>query len=134
MQAIIPKKSGVRSIQLLGGYTLALALFSVSVIARPAGPRQSMVGSKPSGSPDTLKRFIQAHVRQIDPNIDETTRYSYAFVDLNGDGRDKAIVHLTGRSWCGTGGRITYILTPAAKGYRFVARVPATRTPIRVFG
>jgi hypothetical protein len=128
----IPNKSDFRSLQPFGEYTLALALLCVSAIAQPRGLHQPMAGSQPSNSPDALKRFIQARVRQIDPNIDETTKYSYAFVDLNGDGRDEAIVHLTGRSWCGTGGCITYILTPYAMDYKFVARVPATRTPIRV--
>lgn len=53
-------------------------------------------------------------------------------VDLNGGGKDEAIVYLTGRSWCGTAGCNTYVLTPDGESFRFVARVPTARTPIRV--
>jgi hypothetical protein len=70
-----------------------------------------MAGLKSANSPELLKKLMQDHVRQIDPSIDETTMFSYAFVDLNGDGKDEAIVYLTGRSWCGTGGCNTYVLT-----------------------
>ncbi len=90
-----------------------------------------MAGLKSANSPELLKKLMQDHVRQIDPSLDETTMFSYAFVDLNGDGKDEAIVYLTGRSWCGTGGCNTYVLTRDGESYRFVARVPATRTPIR---
>ncbi len=75
---------------------------------------------------------MQDHIRQIDPDTNEPTMFSYAFVDLNGDGKDEAIVYLTGHSWCGTGGCQTYVLTRDAASYRFVARVPATRPPVRV--
>lgn len=97
-----------------------------SAIVDPAGRSHAVT------SIDGLKKFLQAHVRKLNRDIDNTTSFSYAFVDLNGDGKDEAIVHMTGRSWCGTGGCNTYILTPYGGTYRFVARIPATRTPIRV--
>lgn len=89
------------------------------------------VWSQPNSRAAALKKFLQAHLRQI-ASIDETDRFSYAFVDLNGDGKDEAIIHLTGRGWCGTGGCQLYVLTPDGASYRFVARIPATRPPIRV--
>jgi hypothetical protein len=84
-----------------------------------------------------LKKFLQDHVREIGTRFnalddDETDRFSYAFTDLNGDGKDEAIIYLTGRGWCGTGGCQLYILTANGATYRFLARIPATRPPIRV--
>ena len=50
---------------------------------------------------DSLKRFIQSY-----PGPDEgtSTRSSAALADLNGDGIQEAIVHLTSQNWCGSGG------------------------------
>ena len=121
-----------RSWQSFAGVTLATGLLLTNGTAQSSTTRTAVAGSKRANSPERLKKFMQDHIRQIDPNIDETTMFSYAFVDLNGDRRDEAIVYLTGRSWCGTGGCNTYVLTPDGESYRFVARVPATRTPIRV--
>lgn len=121
-----------RSWQSFAGVTLAIGLLPTYGAAQSSTTRTPAAGSKRTNSPERLKKFMQDHIRQIDPNIDETTMFSYAFVDLNGNGRDEAIVYLTGRSWCGTGGCNTYVLTPDGESYRFVARVPATRTPVRV--
>ena len=73
--------------------------------------RRSAVGRKAVNSLDVLKEFLQAHIQKVDPEIDEATTFSYAFVDLNADGKDEAIVHVTGRTWCGTGGCLTYVLS-----------------------
>jgi hypothetical protein len=104
----------------------------VVAYAQPPAAQLSTTGQNAPDRLEVLKKCLQAHVQQIDPHIDETTKFSYAFVDLNGDGKDEVIVHVTGRSWCGTGGCQTYILTPQGGSYRFVGRIPATRTPIRV--
>ncbi len=121
-----------RSWQCFAGVTVAIGLLPTNGAAQSTTIQTPVAGSKGANSPERLKKFMQDHIRQIDPNIDETTMFSYTFVDLNGDGRDEAIVYLTGRSWCGTGGCNTYVLTPDGESYRFVARVPATRTPVRV--
>lgn len=117
-----------------------MGAFSVSIIAvtavwsqqpEAAQPPHARISTADSRAAD-LKRFVQARVRQIAGVIDGSERISHAFVDLNGDGKDEAIVYLTGNGWCGTGGCQLYILTPDVTGYRFVARIPATRPPIRV--
>jgi len=59
-------------------------------------------------------------------------RYYYNRVDLNADGNFEAIVHLVGPSICGTGGCQTLILQPARNGYRVVATIGLTRTPVIV--
>jgi len=63
---------------------------------------------------------------------DRTTRYVLAFRDLNGDGTPEAIVYLSGREWCGSGGCHTLILTPNRSSWRIVANIFITRPPICV--
>jgi hypothetical protein len=98
-----PRMLSSRSWQSFAGFTLAIGLLSTNGTAQSSSTRTPVAGSKRTNSPDRLKKFRQDHIRQIDNNIDETTMFSYAFVVLNGDSRDEAIVYLTGRSWCGTG-------------------------------
>jgi len=113
------------------GITLAIGVLAMNGTAQSSTTRTPAGASKHTNSPERLKKFMQDHLRHIDPSIDEGTMFSYAFVDLNGDGRDEVVVYLTGRSWCGTGECMTYVLTPDGESFRFLARVPATLTPIR---
>ena len=78
-----------------------------------------------------MKKFL----RTLDNETlgrDSTTRYILAFRDLNGDGTPEAIVYLTGKDWCGTGGCHTLVLTPHGSSWRVVANMIATRPPIYV--
>ena len=75
---------------------------------------------------DSLKRFLQKYLD------DRTTLYSHAFVDLNGDGKDEAIVYLTGRGWCGSGGCNMLVLTQEGDTWRLVTSITTTWPPIRV--
>ena len=65
------------------------------------------------------------------PGIEET-RYALAYVDLNGDGRDEAIVYVQSQGMCGTGGCDFTILTPDAHSWREVASMSVTQLPIRL--
>jgi hypothetical protein len=58
--------------------------------------------------------------------------YFEGFVDLNGDGREEALVHVAGPSMCGTGGCGTYVLTARGPSYEQVSYFSIGRTPIRV--
>ena len=80
-----------------------------------------------------LEVFLRSYVeRQGGLPPDRTTRYAAAFVDLNGDGRKEAVVYLSGRDWCGSGGCPTLILTPHRNAFRLVTQVTITRQPIRL--
>jgi hypothetical protein len=86
-----------------------------------------------SSKPDeSLKKFLQRYLTDQPLDEDQTTRYVYVFVDLKGDGKQEAIVYITGRSWCGSGGCPTLILAPAGPSYRIVSKILITRPPIRV--
>ena len=80
----------------------------------------------------SLKSFLQNELRMPPLDDDKTTKYLAAFVDLNGDGTSEAIVYVTGRTWCGTGGCFMLILARAGTSWRIVTETTITRTPIRV--
>jgi hypothetical protein len=50
-----------------------------------------------------LQSAIRAYVQPVDPRWDSTA-VRVAWVDLNRDGREDALVYLTSRTWCGSGG------------------------------
>jgi len=79
-----------------------------------------------------LKVFLQNYLRKPSLDDDKSARYCAAFVDLNDDGRQEAIVYLKGRRWCGTGGCVTLVLAPNDSSYRVVTRITITKLPIRV--
>jgi hypothetical protein len=110
------------------GFIVLLAWTSQSEI--PAQAQQPSIPS--STAEDSLKKFLQDYARGKGLHDDKTVRYFRAFLDLNGDGKNEAIVYLEGRWWCGSGGCPTLILSPEASSYRLVAKIIITRPPIRV--
>lgn len=91
--------------------------------------------SKPIGSPaeeSSLRQFILDFTK--DDRLDDgTLRYYHAFVDLNDDGEDEAIVQLIGRTWCGSGGCQTLVLAPNGQSFRVVSEISLVHLPIRAF-
>lgn len=61
-------------------------------------------------------------------------RYASAFADLNRDGRNEALVWVSGDPMCGTGGCALLILTHDRGAWHVVGDLVATRPPIRVLG
>jgi hypothetical protein len=80
----------------------------------------------------TLKAFLQSYLGKPESKEDEDDEYLVAWVDLNDDGKQEAIVYVYGRSWCGSGGCSTLVLTPQGTTYRVVTKMTVTRLPIRV--
>lgn len=59
--------------------------------------------------------------------------YQSAMADLNADGREDAVVLLSGNEWCGSGGCTMLVLKgEEAEAYTLVSRSTVTRAPIRV--
>ncbi len=65
-------------------------------------------------------------------SVKEETRYFDAYFDLNGDGKNEAIVYIYGPAVCGTGGCDTLILSQGRTGYKLVSRIAISRPPIIV--
>jgi hypothetical protein len=56
--------------------------------------------------------------------------YKYAFVDLNDDGIDDAVVLITDNQYCGSGGCSFVIFRGVAGGFKLVSSSTITREPI----
>jgi len=82
----------------------------------------------PSSVELSLKKFLQNY----DDGDDKTTRYLSAFVDLDGDGKNEAIVYLMGDTSCGSGGCNTLVLAREGAAWKVVNNITITRPPIRV--
>ncbi len=74
---------------------------------------------------------LQAHINQTLQSPTDVP-FLAAETDLNGDGQDEVIVHVTSRDYCGSGGCVTLVLQRTGQGYRTVMRASVTRPPIRV--
>ena len=87
----------------------------------------SMILTTPSFAGDlpTLERAIKSWAK-------ETTlpQFKYAFADLNDDGVDDAVVLLTGRDYCGSGGCSLVIFRGVAGGFNLVSSSTISREPI----
>ncbi len=58
--------------------------------------------------------------------------FDHALVDLNGDGVADAVVLITDREWCGSGGCTMLVFRAAGNGFALVSRSTITREPIRL--
>ena len=67
-----------------------------------------------------------------DATQEEAASYKSAYVDLNGDGKDDAVVLLSGNNWCGSGGCTMLVFKNVSNGYALVSRSTVTREPVRV--
>jgi len=74
----------------------------------------------------SLDRFMTSD------NDNKHLDYVVAFRDLDGDGKNEAIVHLTGSDYCGSGGCNTLILKRNADSWKIVTSMTITHPPIRV--
>lgn len=84
-----------------------------------------------AGGPATERDLVAAIRAEVgdDPEI----HYSSADVDLNGDGRQEAVVYVLGPRICGTGGCPMLVFSRDKKGgFRLVSYTELTRPPIRV--
>ncbi|MEA3012936.1 MAG: hypothetical protein QOD42_1481 [Sphingomonadales bacterium] len=78
-----------------------------------------------------LRTFLQTSFAEARADYGETS-YVAAFADLNGDGRDEALVSLQSGMFCGSGGCALYIYTPAGASWREVAELTIVNAPVRL--
>ena len=115
------------------GFIIASACSALFLVTGAAQVQEQPTAPS-SARTDSLRTFLQDYVRENPLEVKKTIRYLDAFVDLNADGKEEAIVYLydsTG-TYCGSGGCRTLVLTPQNSSYRVVAQILITRPPIRV--
>lgn len=87
---------------------------------------------------ETLLQAVQREHREEHQNLQTSPVYagmrvSTALIDLNGDGRDEAIVHLR-HAHCGTGGCGIEIFRRRGAGWRLMGRTSIGHLPVRYLG
>lgn len=117
-------------------YSTAAQLAIVAICAAPllmcpatrCASQQHQPGfAKDEALSRSLRNYVGAPTDET-----RTTRYSAAFVDLQGDGKRDAVVYLTGSAWCGSGGCTILILVPGSDSFKVIAKMPAVLPPISV--
>ena len=94
--------------------------------------------SKASTAEDAQFRRWLVHYLKSDPDYAHdrdfnNLMFGYALVDLNGDGRNEAVVYITEAGWCGSSGCDLEIFERSKSGWRpFGVDLGNTRAPIRL--
>ena len=103
-----------------------------SLVAACQGQIERQTATPSSDVETSLRRFLKSYVAENGFDEDKTTKYSDAYVDLGGDGKQKAIVYLSGRWWCGSGGCTTLVLAQHDSSWIVITKMTITRPPIRL--
>ena len=82
-----------------------------------------------AAAPPGLLEAVRSHLRLP---ADAKIPFRYALVDLNGDGRDDAVVFITAPKYCGSGGCVLEVFRGSAMGFGFLSGSTVTSLPIRV--
>jgi hypothetical protein len=77
-----------------------------------------------------LSKAVHAHAVKFGKPV--PNKFSYAFEDLNGDGRLDAVVLENDPRYCGTGGCTLLIFRGTRSGFTFVSGSTISNEPIRV--
>jgi hypothetical protein len=51
-----------------------------------------------------MRSFLQDYLKEPRAPDSWNPKYMYAFVDLDGRGKNQVLVYITGQGWCGSGG------------------------------
>ena len=108
---------------------LILAVFScaAAMAGEPAGLREAMAKRDAA---QNLKQheLYGSPLRTIDPS---SYQFRFALVDLDGDGIPDAVVLMTDRDWCGSGGCVMRVLKGTKSGFTYVSGSTVSRAPIK---
>jgi hypothetical protein len=80
---------------------------------------------------DALVKEVGA---DLEPSAEQNlpTQYAVAFIDLNADGQDEAVVYVQGRELCGSGGCRLFVLRADGNSYKVMSETTLVRPPIFV--
>lgn len=109
--------------------TAALASCNAPAEKEAAGAQATpeVVSPAPANAEEDIRHFLLQEYPDADPIM-----YALAWNDLDGDGKDEAIVYLGGPYFCGTGGCNLLVLAPAGPMWSKAGDVSVSRTPVAV--
>jgi hypothetical protein len=81
-----------------------------------------------------LRNYLSTRLGPPLPSMEKISpsRYSVAWIDLNGDGRPEALVYISGRDWCGSGGCRLLVLERRRSVFKVRANTMIAWTPVGV--
>jgi hypothetical protein len=104
---------------------LALLLWVPTIAAEPAG--------RSSAEEVQFRGWLTKYLSDDRTDYDVSDLvYGYALVDLNGDGRNEAVVWARDNRTCGTGGCDLQVFVHKKSGWQLVSSTTITRPPIKV--
>lgn len=110
-------------------------------------PRSALADDQRPLSFEAVREVVEAYLRfglepkyanwdpeggDVEVEKKSPTRFSYALVDLNGDGKKEIAAYIEGGQWCGMSGCDAVILQQDDCGYRVLEVLAPARLPIRV--
>ncbi len=87
----------------------------------------ALLGAAAADDTAGVHAFLKGYLKDGDP---ATTKVAIAGADLNGDGKDEAVVYVMGPDWCGSGGCNALALTPDGSTYKVVMDASVSQLPI----
>ena len=124
--ATTPEKEVCYGLEMRGSQLVVLIAFMGATCL----PTTCLAQLPPSPDEASARKSLHAFLENFDSELKD--RFTAALVDLNGDGKPEAVVYLTGKGWCGSGGCTTLILVRDGDSWRLLTKVTITRPPIRV--
>lgn len=101
-----------------------LAAVTAMVVAIPMGAARAQTpGALPTSGRQPLASFLRRYLAEPNAQPDSTARFTAARLPIVGD-EPGAVVYVSGRAWCGTGGCLLLVLAPtltSASGSREAA-------------
>jgi hypothetical protein len=104
------------------GIRLALVMAVLSIPVATVGKEP------PRALSDAVHGYILEHITAVE----SAETFRFALPDLNGDGHPDAIVLMSGRAWCGSGGCTMLVFRGVRNRFDFVSRSTVTNPPIRI--
>jgi hypothetical protein len=110
-------------------FLLMLCAFGVATAAaEPSGLRDA-IAKHDELRAERSRQLYGSHIPPVDPRSYE---FTYALVDLNGDGIPDAIVLFQGPQNCGSGGCKLEIFRGTRQGFKFISGSTISREPIQI--
>jgi hypothetical protein len=110
------------------------ALGALLIIALAAAATAAAHANRISLEDTQFQRWLVHYLKSDSTGDDDLQNlvYGYALVDLNGDEKNEAVVWARDANLCGTGGCGLDVFVHGKSGWRFFARGPTTRPPIKI--
>lgn len=114
------------------GAARVLRLLAACTLMEGGSPVQSAEPASRADREESVRAFLQCWAAERGDSVQESTRYTSAWVSLRNDRALEVIVYIQGSGWCGSGGCPLLVLEPKGETFRVVGYTTITWPPIRI--